>query len=85
MQKVKFYIKEFTVFVMKEARACIFAGSFLFLLMLSNYIHLPFDRADFLFLAAVLIQIIMLWAKLETIDEAKTILLFHIIGIVLEL
>ena len=86
MEKFKFYFKEFAVFVFQEARACVFAGSFLFLLIITNYVHLPFiGRADFLFLAAILIQVIMIVTKLETIDEAKTILLFHVIGLVLEL
>ena len=86
MTEFKFYLNEFLVFVLKETRACIFAGSFLFLLVVSNYINFSLiDRADFLFLAAVLIQVIMILTKLETIDEAKTILLFHIIGLVLEL
>ncbi len=86
MQKLKFYLKEFSIFVLKEARASLFAGSFLFLLIVSSYILFSFlSRADFLFLAAVFIQIVMVLTKLETIDEAKTILLFHIIGLALEL
>ena len=86
MRKLKLYLKEFSIFVLKEARASLFAGSFLFLLIVSNYIHFSFlSRADFLFLMAVFIQIIMVLTKLETVDEAKTILLFHIVGLALEL
>jgi len=71
---------------LKEARASLFAGLFLFLLIITNYIHFSFiGRADFLFLAAIFIQLVMVWTKLETVDEAKTIFLFHIIGLVLEL
>src|SRR3989344_3591117 len=67
MEKFKFYFKEFAVFVFQEARACVFAGSFLFLLIITNYVHLPFiGRADFLFLAAILIQVIMIVTKLYT-------------------
>ena len=76
---------DFVVFVQKEARACLFAGSFLFLIFISKYIHVfGLARYDFLFLSAVLIQILMLVFKLETRDEAKTILLFHVIGFALE-
>jgi len=44
-----------------------------------------FARYDFLFLAAIGIQIILYVTKLETKDEVKVIFLFHIIGLVLEL
>lgn len=85
-RNMKFYLKELYFFTIKEARASLFAGSFLALLIASNYIHLPFiSRPDFLFLSAILIQVLMVWRRLETVDEAKTILLFHIIGLILEL
>jgi uncharacterized membrane protein YoaT (DUF817 family) len=42
-------------------------------------------RYDFLFLAAVAIQIGMLAFKLETLEEAKVILLFHVVGTVMEI
>jgi len=80
-----FIAKEIWSFFLKELRACIFAGSFLFILLISNYIPLfGLPRYDFLFLAAIVIQAIMIGFKLETKDEAKTIFLFHIIGFVLE-
>jgi uncharacterized membrane protein YoaT (DUF817 family) len=83
---MKEYIKDFIAFVLKEAKSALFAGIFLFLIFASNYIHIPgLYRYDFLFLAAVLIQIIMLACKLETKDEAKTILFFHILGLILEI
>lgn len=80
------YFKDFIAFVIKEARAALFAGIFLVLIFASNYIHIPgLFRYDFLFLAAVLVQVLMIIFKLETIDEAKTILLFHVLGLVLEI
>lgn len=86
MNSVKSFLKEFLVFGVKEARACIFAGSFFVLLFLSNHIPLyGIARYDFLFIAAVLIQIVLYATKIETKDEVKVILLFHIIGVVLEL
>ena len=77
---------EFLIFGLKQARSCIFAGSFFVLLFLSNYIPLfGLPRYDFLFIAAVLIQVILYLTKIETKDEVKVIFLFHIIGLVLEL
>lgn len=72
--------------MVKEARASIFAGSFFVLLFASNYIPLfGIARYDFLFIAAIGIQVFLYLFKLETLDEVKVIFLFHIIGIVLEL
>lgn len=84
--KYRAYLYEFLVFGLKEARACIFAGSFFVLLFLSHKIPLfGLPRYDFLFLAALLLQIILLLTKVETWDEVKTIFLFHILGTALEL
>jgi len=80
------FIYEFIVFGLKQARACVFAGSFFALLFLSH--HLPLfglARYDFLFLAAIFLQIILYVFKLETWNEVKVIFLFHIVGLVLEL
>lgn len=41
-------------------------------------------RYDILLIIALSIQVGMLWAKLETIDEVKAITLFHLIGFALE-
>lgn len=79
-------IREFLVFGAKEARACVFAGSFFALLFLSNHIPLfGLHRYDFLFLSALALQLILFLTKVETWDEVKTIFLFHIIGTALEL
>lgn len=80
------YVWDFLAFGVKEARACIFAGSFFALLFLSNHIPLfGLARYDFLFLSAIALQIILFLTKVETWDEIKTIFLFHIVGTVLEL
>jgi len=77
---------EFFVFGLKQARACLFAGTFFVLLFLSSRIPLgPIPRYDFLFVSAVLVQIILYATKIETKDEVKTIALFHILGLLLEL
>src|SRR3989338_2750282 len=83
---IKDGLHEFLTFGIKEARACIFAGSFFVLLFASNHIPLfGFARYDFLFLAALALQAILYFTKVETWDEVKTIFLFHIIGLCLEL
>lgn len=78
--------REFVLFVLKEAQASIFAGSFFVLLFLSSHIPLfGLARYDFLFLSALALQAILYFTNIETKDEVKTIFLFHIIGLVLEL
>lgn len=84
--RIIFFISELFFFTVKEVRAVLFPGLFLCLLILSNYVPLGnFYRYDFLFVGAIIIQIILVLTKLETKDEAKTIFLFHIIGLCLEL
>lgn len=79
-------VREFVIFGLKEARACVFAGSFFVLLFLSSHIPLfGFARYDFLFLSALGLQIMLLATKVETWDEVKTIFIFHVVGTALEL
>ena len=84
-KQVKSWIHEFLIFGIKEARACIFAGSFFALLFISHHFTFGLPRYDFLFIAAVAIQILLVVFKLETKDEVKMISLFHIVGLCLEL
>ncbi len=79
-------IYEFLVFGMKQAAACVFAGSFLFLLAISGHISIPgVARYDFLFLGAIAIQIVLVAVRLENWREVAVLSLFHLIGIGLEL
>ena len=81
----KDHVLDFFYFGLNQARSCIFAGSFFFLLFISNKIPLlGFDRYDFLFLAAVFIQVVLILVKIETLDELKVICVFHVIGFALE-
>lgn len=79
---------EFVWFGFKQAWACLFGGALLGLILLT-YLCWPADsvisRYDFLVVGAVVIQGLMLAFRLETLDEAKTIFLFHIAGTVMEL
>jgi len=83
---MKTFLKEFFSFGLKQIRACVFAGSFFVLLFASSHIPLfGLARYDFLFLGALLIQVILVLTKIESKDEVKTIFIFHIIGLCLEI
>lgn len=76
---------EFLFFGLKEARACLFAGLFflaVFAVPRTGLFHIP--RYDVLLIIALTIQLWMIWAKLETVDELKAVCLFHIVGFALE-
>ncbi|RZJ02169.1 MAG: DUF817 domain-containing protein, partial [Haliea sp.] len=73
------------MFGIKEARACLFAGLFfaaVFLVPRAGVAGIP--RYDLLLLIALAIQVWMVAAKLETLDELKAICLFHVVGFALE-
>lgn len=84
---------EFIRFGIKQAWACLFGG-LLLLLLIATHLWYPAGasvfgigvaRYDFLVLAALSIQIAMLAFGLETWEEAKVILIFHIVGTVMEI
>jgi uncharacterized membrane protein YoaT (DUF817 family) len=77
---------EFLIFGLKQAAACVFAGSFLFLLAISSHVHIPgLARYDFLFLSAIAIQIVLVAVRLENWREVAVLSVFHLIGMGLEL
>ncbi|HEV7519661.1 MAG TPA: DUF817 domain-containing protein [Candidatus Angelobacter sp.] len=77
---------EFVAFGVKQAAACVFAGSFLFLLAISSHVSIPgLARYDFLFLSAIAIQILLVTLRLENWREVAVLSVFHLIGIGLEL
>lgn len=79
------FVVEFFYFGVKEARACLFAGLFflsVFLVPRAGLVGIP--RYDLLLIIALAIQALMVWAKLETIDELKAISVFHVVGFALE-
>ncbi len=78
---------EFLVFGLKQGWACLFGGAMLALILGTKFLwpaDAPLARYDFLFLAALSIQLAMLVLRLETLSEAKVILLFHIVGTAME-
>lgn len=77
---------EFLLFGLKEARACIFAGSFFVVLILSKTLPLgSLPRYDFILIAAIVLQAALLVTRVESLSEAVVLCLFHLIGLVQEL
>lgn len=76
---------EFLFFGIKEARSCLFVGLFFLSIFLvpKNGIWL-IPRYDVLFVIAITIQLWMVSSKLETLDELKAVMLFHVVGFALE-
>jgi uncharacterized membrane protein YoaT (DUF817 family) len=76
---------EFLYFGLKQVRACLFVGLFftaVFAVPRAGLLGIP--RYDVLLLWAICIQAWMVWANIETFDELKAILLFHLAGFALE-
>jgi uncharacterized membrane protein YoaT (DUF817 family) len=79
---------EFAVFGLKQAWACLFGGALLALIIATKYLWpdgAALARYDFLFLAAVGLQAGLLAGRLETLGEAKVILVFHLVGTAMEI
>ena len=79
---------EFIRFGLKQGWACLFGGLLLALLIGTHLFYprgSPLTRYDFLFLAALAIQAGMLAFRLETWEEAKVILIFHLVGTAMEI
>jgi uncharacterized membrane protein YoaT (DUF817 family) len=79
---------EFLLFGLKQAWACLFGGTMVALLILTH-LAWPEDavisRYDFLVIAAVALQVLLLATRLERWDEAVVIGLFHVVGTIMEI
>lgn len=79
---------EFGVFVLKQAWACVFGATFL-AVVLAAKLWYPDDAAlarnDALTIAAIAIQVVMVVGRLETLRELRVVVLFHVVGTVMEL
>ncbi|MCI2956889.1 DUF817 domain-containing protein [Agromyces atrinae] len=86
--RTRAFLIEFTVFTLKQAWACIFGAVLLALIVIARLVY-PDDaviaRNDALTIAAIIVQIVMIAARLETWRELRVIVLFHIVGTVMEL
>jgi len=79
---------EFLRFGIKQGWACLFGGLMVALLIATKLWYptgLPLARYDFLFIAAIVVQLLLIALRLETWEEAKVILLFHVVGTAMEI
>lgn len=79
---------ELLLFGVLQAWACLFAGILLFAIIVTRFtwpIGAPVARYDFLLLVALATQGALLAFKMERIEEAKVILIFHVAATVMEL
>lgn len=79
------YAVELLHFGVANARACLFPVFIFAMLGVSQVAPLPIPRYDFLLIACLGMQALMLATRLETLDELKVIMLFHLLGLGLEL
>lgn len=80
-------LAEFVMFILKQGWACLFGGLLLAVIIVSKLLwqpDWPLQRYDALFLFALATQALFLWFRLETWDEARVILLFHLTGTAME-
>lgn len=84
---VRAFVTEFLVFGAKQAWACTFGALLLGVIVLARIAwpdDAPFARNDALTIAAIAIQVAMLVFGLETVRELRVVLLFHLVGTVME-
>ena len=78
---------EFAMFVLKQGWASIYGFMLLFAIVVSSMVWRDtwwVTRYDALFLYAFGMQVFLLLARFESLREAKVILLFHVVGTVME-
>ena len=81
------WVYEFLLFGLKQAWACLFGGIMVALLVGTRYLwpeDAALSRYDFLVLAALAVQVMLLATKLERWDEAVVISVFHVVGTIME-
>jgi uncharacterized membrane protein YoaT (DUF817 family) len=82
------WIYESLLFGFKQGWACLFGALMLAMLVGTHLFyptHAALARYDALTLAAIALQLGMLGLRLETLEEAKVILAFHLVGTAMEL
>ena len=82
------WLYELLRFGLKQGWACLFGGIAV-TLMIATWRYYPANAAlpryDFLLLCMVAVQIVLLAGRLETSDEAKVILIYHVVGTAMEI
>jgi uncharacterized membrane protein YoaT (DUF817 family) len=79
---------EFFRFGVKQGWACLFGGIAVFLMIATWRFYpasAPLPRYDFLLFCMIAVQIALLAGQLETSEEAKVILIYHVVGTVMEI
>ena len=82
------FLGEFILFGLKMAWSCLFAAAILSLIIGTHFFwpkSSMLSRYDFLLLAAILIQGLMIWTRLESFEELKVIMAYHLIGTIMEI
>jgi uncharacterized membrane protein YoaT (DUF817 family) len=88
LARLPWWLSEFILFGLKQAWACLFAAGMLALLIgskLAWQADWPLHRYDFLFICAVAVQALMLRFRMESWDEARVILVYHVVGTIMEI
>ncbi len=88
MKRLNYWFAALWWFGLRQAWACLFGGLLLIAIILSHFLwpeNAVVPRYDFLFVWAIAVQASFLLFKLETWKEAKIILIFHIVGTIMEL
>lgn len=80
-------VVELLVFGLKQGWACIFGAALLALLFATSlwYPQGALARNDFITIGAVVVQVLMVALRLETLRELRVIVLFHLVGTGMEL
>ncbi|MGL4495376.1 MAG: DUF817 domain-containing protein, partial [Beijerinckiaceae bacterium] len=88
LERLPLWLSEFLIFGFKQAWACLFGGIMLGLIIVTKMIWnpaWPLARYDFLFFAAIAVQMSFIALKLESWEEARVIAVFHVVGTVMEI
>jgi uncharacterized membrane protein YoaT (DUF817 family) len=81
-------LAEFILFGLKQAWACLFGALMLGLIIATKLVwqaDWAINRYDALFIMALAIQITFLRLKMESFEEAKVILIYHVVGTAMEI
>ena len=88
LSRLPWWLSEFLLFGLKQAWACLFAAVMLGLMIATSFVwrpDWPLHRYDFLFLAALGMQVLFLRFRLESWDEARVIFIYHVAGTTMEI
>jgi uncharacterized membrane protein YoaT (DUF817 family) len=82
------WLYEFLRFGVKQGWACLFGGIAVALMIATYRFYpaaAPLPRYDLLFLCMIAVQIALLAGRLETWEEAKVVLIYHVVGTLMEI